>query len=76
MPLFSLWYSGFSLIFLFLLKEHKLLKDSIEQELKKELEQKADKTTVEKIVSIIEEYARKDEEFRKILEKHYLKCVA
>ena len=44
--------------------------------LKKELEQKADKTTVEKIVSIIEEYARKDEEFRKILEKHHLKYVA
>jgi len=67
--------SGFAMIFLFLLKEHKLLKDSIEKELKRELEQKADKSTVEKIVSVIEEYARKDEDFREILEKHHLKLV-
>jgi len=37
---------------------------------------KADKSTVEKIIAVIEEIAKKDEEVRKVLEKHHLKYIA
>jgi len=38
-----------------------------------ELNKKADINKLEKLVVIIEEFAKKDEKFRKILEKHHLK---
>ena len=63
-------------IFFYLMREHKLLKDSISKELKEELEKKADKKEIERIVLVIEEFAKKDETFREILEKHHLRYVA
>ena len=67
---------GFVFFYRYLLVEHRKLKDYIVNELRSELEKKADKNRVEKIVAVIEDFARKDEEFRKILEKHHLKYVA
>jgi len=67
---------GFVFFYRYLLVEHRKLKDDIVKELRFELEKKADKERVEKIVAVIEDFARKDEEFRKILEKHHLKYVA
>jgi len=41
-----------------------------------ELNKKADRDKLEKLVAIIEDFAKKDVEFRKILEKHHLKYAA
>jgi len=43
--------------------------------IEKELSQKADRSTLEKVVSIIEDMAKKDESVREILARHHLKMV-
>ena len=43
--------------------------------IEKELSQKADKTVLERVVAIIEDMAKKDNEVKEILERHHLKMV-
>jgi len=66
----------FVLIMGYLLKERSLIKKDVKEELKPELFKKADKSTVEKIITAIEEFAKEDENFRKVLEKHHLRYIA
>jgi len=66
----------FVLIMGYLLKERSIWKRDLKEELKDELSKKADNRRVDEIVSVIEDFAKKDDKFREVLERHHLKYVA
>jgi len=66
----------FVLIMGYLLKERSIWKKDLKEELKDELSKKADNRRVDEIVSVIEDFAKKDDKFREVLERHHLKYVA
>ncbi len=70
----TIMLAGFSLIMAYLLKERNSIKKDVKEEIDRELElkltQKADINLVEKVVSVLEEFGRKNQDIANVLKKH------
>lgn len=66
----TIMLAGFALIMGYLIKERNSIKKDIKSELEEELNKKADVNLVEKIVIVLEEFGKKNEDIANVLKKH------
>jgi len=66
---------GFTLVMGYLLKERTVIKNEVKKELEPELIKKADKNTLNKVIAIIEDMAKRDKEVEELLNKHHIKLA-
>ena len=70
----TIMLAGFGLIMGYLLKERNFIKKDVKEELDRELEvkltQKADVNLVERVVNVLEEFGRRNQDIANVLKKH------
>jgi len=64
--------AGFTLIFGYLLKERSIIANKVKDEIEPEILKKADKSTLDKVIAILEDLAKKDKEVKQLFIKHGL----